>query len=270
VISFPPAKINLGLSIQAKRSDGYHEIVSVMLPIPLVDILEVQKSDTFSFVQTGLTLPKDGKLNLCEQAFLFMQERYSIGNVRIHLRKQIPFGAGLGGGSSDAAYVLKAVDELFDLNLPSAELENLAAQLGSDCPFFIDSKPKLANGRGEILSPISNNLSGYRLVVLNPKIHVSTAFAYAQIQPTRNTTDWILRWDGPINEWQDHLINDFEEPICGHFPLIAEIIQDLKNQGAIYAAMSGSGSSVFGIFDIKTSPQVKKYQDFLLLNVIMD
>jgi len=269
VISFPPAKINIGLSIQSKRTDGYHDIVTIMAPIPLYDILEVLPAEGFSFVQTGLVLPDDGKLNLCERAFYLMKGKYGIGNVKIHLRKQIPFGAGLGGGSADAAYVLKALNDLFNLSIEIGELENLAAQLGSDCPFFIDATPKLATGRGEVLSPIEERISGLRLVVLNPKIHVSTAFAYAAIVPQDKHLDWEASWNSPIEEWQGLFTNDFEKPISDHIPLISEIIQELKNQGALYAAMSGSGSSVFGLFEKTEKPNFSRFQEFLVLNEVV-
>lgn len=266
VISFPPAKLNVGLSIQSKREDGYHDIVTIMTPIPLYDILEVLPAERFSFVQTGLQIPADGKLNLCERAFLLMKEKYGIGDVKIQLRKQIPFGAGLGGGSADAAFVLKALNDLFNLSIKTGELENLAAQLGSDCPFFIDASPKLAKGRGEVLSPIKERLSGLRLVVLNPKIHVSTAFAYSVIVPKVKQLDWEASWNSSIDEWQELFTNDFEKPISEHFPLIAEIIQELKNQGALYAAMSGSGSSVFGLFDKTYCPNISRFQEYIILN----
>ena len=266
MISFPPAKINVGLSIQSKRPDGYHEIATIMTQIPLFDILEVQKSDRFSFMQSGLLLPADGNLNLCERAFALMNERYDISPVNIHLRKQIPIGAGLGGGSSDAAHVLKALNELFSLYLANTELENLAAELGSDCPFFIEETPKLATGRGEKLSSVPDRLKGNRLVLLNPKIHVSTAFAYGQVTPKENELNWKNAWDSPVSQWQKTLVNDFEKPIGEHFPRIAEIIRELKNQGALYAAMSGSGSSVFGIFDKEATLDLRKYQEFVLLD----
>lgn len=269
MISYPPAKINIGLSVQSKRPDGYHEIVTIMSPIPLYDILEVLPAELFSFKQTGIILPCDGRLNLCERAFNLMKEKFGIGNVYIHLRKQIPFGAGLGGGSADAAYVLKALNGLFELNIEASELENLAAQLGSDCPFFIDASPKLATGRGELLSPIKERLSGIRIVVLNPKIHVSTAFAYAAIAPQVRVMDWETSWNSPIDEWQELFTNDFEQSIVAHFPVITELICALKNQGAIYAAMSGSGSSVFGLFEQECKLDFSKYEDFMVLNEII-
>ena len=266
MILFPPAKINVGLSIQSKRSDGYHDIKSIMTPIPLYDILEVLPSDRFSFVQTGLILPDDGKLNLCERAFHLMKEKYGIDYVMIHLRKQIPFGAGLGGGSADAAYVLKALNSLFELNIATSELEKLAAQLGSDCPFFIDASPKLAKGRGEMLTPIENRLTGYRILLLNPKIHVSTAFAYENITPHIRNVEWNEYWNTPVEEWQNYFLNDFEKSIGAKYPIISDLIQELKNQGALYAAMSGSGSSVFGIFKKEDLPKLNINQEFIILD----
>ena len=213
MILFPPAKINLGLQIHSKRSDGFHEIETCMLPIPFYDILELTLSASFSFEQTGIKIPGTIGENLCEKAFYLMKSRYEIGNVLIHLRKQIPIGAGLGGGSSDAAHVLLALNELFALKLDIEILCLLAAELGSDCPFFIRNEPQLAKGRGELLTPISLNLNGLYCVLFNPKIHVSTKEAYSGVSPRipYKTVRELLSL--PIEVWSALLQNDFEESV---------------------------------------------------------
>ena len=248
MISFPPAKINLGLSILEKRKDGYHELETCMLPIPFYDILEILPAIEFSFLQTGLKIPGASGDNLCEKAFRLLQEKYAIPNVMMHLRKQIPMGAGLGGGPSDAAYVLSGLNELFQLQLSDEILENLAAELGSDCPFFIKNEAQMARGRGEKLTPMNLTLKGYYLVLLNPGIHVGTKEAYAGVTPSYKEKSLEVLLENPISAWQDLIVNDFESSIFVNHPKIAELKNELLKSGAIYASMSGSGSSVFGLF----------------------
>jgi 4-diphosphocytidyl-2-C-methyl-D-erythritol kinase len=251
MILYPPAKINLGLNILSKREDGYHEIETCMLPIPFYDILEITKSEAFEFVQSGLLIPGEPGTNLCEKAFRKLQDLYPISNVRIHLRKQIPMGAGLGGGSSDAAYVLKGLNNLFELKINEERLETLAGELGSDCPFFIKNHAQIAKGRGEVLKEISIDLSDKYLIVLNPGIHVGTKEAYEGVIPSflDNNLENVI--SSPISGWQSSLKNQFENHIFIKYPKIAELKQLLIDMGAVYASMSGSGSSLFGIFDEK-------------------
>ena len=251
MILFPPAKINLGLSILEKRSDGYHELETCMLPIPFYDILEILPANEFSFLQSGLKIPGASGDNLCEKAFRLLQEKYAIPNVMIHLRKQIPIGAGLGGGSSDAAYVLSGLNELFQLQLSTEILENLAAELGSDCPFFIKNEAQMARGRGEKLSVINLTLKGYYLILLNPGIHVGTKEAYAGVKPFHKEKSLESLLENPVSAWQELIVNDFETSIFMNHPKIEELKNELLKNGAIYASMSGSGSSVFGIFKQK-------------------
>ena len=265
MILFPPAKVNLGLHILSKRSDGYHEIETCMMPIPFTDILEITKADEFQFLQTGLTIPGNSDSNLCVKAFHLLKQKYGIQNVRIHLRKQIPMGAGLGGGSSDAAYVLKGLNELFSLNISISELEAMAAELGSDCPFFIQDKPQIAKGRGEILNGIDLNLKGKYLILLNPGIHVGTKEAYAGVSPRIPDKSIAELISEPIEQWQNSLVNDFEESIFENYQLIRQLKEQLVESGAVYASMSGSGSSLFGIFDekpIENQLQFRKYLVF--------
>jgi 4-diphosphocytidyl-2-C-methyl-D-erythritol kinase len=248
MILFPPAKINLGLNILRKRNDGYHDIESVMVQTPLCDVLEITKADTFEFVQSGINIVSEVGTNLCEKAFQLFQDHFGISNVRIHLRKQIPVGAGLGGGSADATYTLIALNKIFELNQTSDELRAFAAQLGSDCPFFVDETSQIATGRGERLTPIDLDLSEVFLVLLNPGIHIGTKEAYAgvHIDETAVSIESILQT--PMKNWRENLLNGFESSVFLKHPEIQSLKESLYDSGAIYAAMSGSGSSVFGLF----------------------
>mgnify|MGYP000100070598 FL=1 len=247
MILYPNAKINLGLRILRKREDGFHDIESIMIPVPIYDIIEISESVDFSYIQTGIDIPSNGSLGLVERAYMLMKDRYGIGPVAIHLRKQIPIGAGLGGGSADAAFTIKGLNEWFDLGLPTETLEHLAAELGSDCPFFIANQPALAKGRGEELHPMNVNLSGLYIAIYNPGIHVSTASAYGSIVPNpMHSIDYQIK---ALHEWQAYYVNDFEKPVTLLHPEISEGIEYLTEKGAIYAAMSGSGSSYLGIFE---------------------
>ena len=257
MILFPNAKINLGLHVLLKRSDGFHEIESCMYPIPLCDILEIIPAQKFSFVQTGISFPPSAEKNLCEKAYDLLSQNFNVPPVYIHLRKQIPSGAGLGGGSSDAAFVLKGLNELFSLNLSNETLETLSAELGSDCPFFIANVPSIVRGRGEILSPFNLDLKGTFLVLINPDIHVSTKDAYAIVSPKKavNKLEEVLSYNR--NEWKSSLVNDFQVPIAHNHPVISETIDLLYQNGANYAAMSGSGSTVFGLFDFAPPAEIR-------------
>lgn len=254
MILFPPAKINLGLQIHSKRSDGFHEIETCMVPIPFYDILEVTLSAVFSFEQTGIKIPGVVGENLCEKAFFFMKTRYSIGNVRIHLRKQIPIGAGLGGGSSNAAHVLLALNELFNLKLTLDKLCRIAEELGSDCPFFIQNKIQIAKGRGELLTPISMNLIGIHCVLFNPNIHVSTKEAYSNVIPKKSHKNLSDLLSLPFDKWNELILNDFEESVFKSHPEIQLLKKELLNSAAFYCSLSGSGATVFAFF--KSSKEV--------------
>ena len=263
MILFPFAKINLGLNILYKRSDGYHEIETCMIPIPFGDILEITPSKDFQFLQTGLNISEEPNTNLCVRAFELIKNRFDIANVRIHLRKQIPIGAGLGGGSSDASFVLKGLNALFDLSISEPELIHYAAQLGSDCPFFIKGTPQIATGRGEILRDIDINLKGKYLILLNPKIHIGTKEAYEGVtpKPSFKNMEKILQNE---NKWQAELINQFEASIFLKYPKINYLKHLLIDLGASYASMSGSGSSLFGFFDNKPKNLPRDLQDNLV------
>ena len=249
MIIFPQAKINLGLHVLNKREDSYHEVETCMYSIPIFDILEILPADDFSFMQTGLVVDGDIELNLCVKAFRLIQKEYRIPNVYIHLRKQIPMGAGLGGGSSDAAHVINGLNELFSLGISQFKKEELAAQLGSDCAFFIDGSPKLATGRGEILEEITLDLKGKHLLLIYPDIHVGTAEAYAGVDFYKDSKSVKEILSLPTTEWQGQLENSFEKSIFAKHPVMLEIKKNLIENGAQFAAMSGSGSTLFGIFE---------------------
>ncbi len=233
-----------------RRPDGYHNIQTVMMPVPWCDILEIvpaNGSET-TLVITGIHIDSPVENNLCYKAWRLMADKYAIPPVSIHLHKVIPSGAGLGGGSSDASFTLKMLNEMFQLKLDSDILRSLAVQLGMDCSFFIDNVPALSTGRGEFLKPVSLNLDGYYLVIVKPPIHVSTAAAFLGIRPLfrENSIEEIAAL--PLQEWKRELQNDFEASVFNLYPDIQEIKNSLYRHGAKYAAMSGSGSAVFGLF----------------------
>lgn len=250
MVVFPNAKINLGLNITKKRSDGYHNIESVFIPIPISDALEITINDRkeLKFTSTGLDIPSDGKPNLVERAWLILNAEFNIPTVDLDLLKKIPIGAGLGGGSADAANALIGLNELFNLNLSEKKLLSLASQLGADCAFFIKNKPVYAKGIGSDFSDLSIDLKGFNFVVIYPNIHVSTSEAYKHVNPKESIKNIRTILKQPIETWKKELINDFESSVFKQFPEIEKIKKALYNSGAIYASMSGSGSTLFGIF----------------------
>ena len=249
MISFPNGKINLGLYITGKRPDGYHDLETVFFPIPLHDILEFVPSDQTRFHATGIPISGDASSNLCLRACQILRDLHpGLPELDIHLHKLIPMGAGLGGGSSDGAFMLNMLNRYFSLGHTPEALASLALRLGSDCPFFILNRPAHALGRGEILQPVPVNLAGYRIVIVNPGIHVSTAEAFSDIRPGPCPVDLRTRILEPPEGWKHWLSNDFEPTVFQRFPVIAGIKQSLYEAGAVYASMSGSGSTVFGIF----------------------
>jgi 4-diphosphocytidyl-2-C-methyl-D-erythritol kinase len=235
VVAFPPCKINLGLNVIRKRADNYHDIETCFYPVPWTDILEVIRSDKFEFTVTGNIIPGNTDDNLCVRAYRLLKTP----PVKIHLHKIIPTGAGLGGGSSDAAWTLRLLNDVFELGLTKDELKRYASQLGSDCPFFIEDGPMIGKGRGEILTKTDMTLKDKFVVIVKPDVHVSTAEAYGGVVPKESTLD--------IHNLTS-LKNDFEDSVFQRYPVIRSIKQQLYSAGAMYAAMSGSGSAVFGIF----------------------
>lgn len=252
MLVFPKAKINLGLRITGKRSDGYHDIETVFYPVNLCDALELvadskwAERDTLSL--SGFELPGNKEDNIVLRAVTRLREAYPIPFLRIHLHKSIPSGAGLGGGSSDAAFMIRAVNRTFGLSLNIDELKVIAAGLGSDCPFFIDCQPSFASGKGEILSPVRDVLPGFYTVLVNPGISVSTKEAYKNCTPSKPEKSLQELISHPVSEWKDLIINDFEKTIFLIHPQIKSIKQVLYSSGAIFSSMSGSGSTVYGIF----------------------
>ncbi len=240
------------MRVIAKRADGYHDLETVFYPVNITDVLEIVRSTTgiTSVTSTGLSLPGAPEDNLCYKAWALLRERTSaLPEVSMHLHKVIPTGAGLGGGSADAAFALKLLNEQFQLGFNVEELMGFALQLGSDCPYFLANKLTLATGRGEKLTPLSRSLSGLYLVIINPGIHISTATAFGSIQPSRPSSSLADIIGLPIEHWKGQLLNDFEEPMKILYPEIADILAMLYAHGARYAAMSGTGSTVFGLFD---------------------
>lgn len=250
MIAFPPCKINLGLNVLSKRSDGYHNLETCFYPIPFTDILEILPAKNLIFIPTGNAIPGSVSNNLCLRAYELLRRDHPIDPVEIHLHKVIPTGAGLGGGSSDAAYTLRLLNEIFKLQLTMDQLRDYAQQLGSDCAFFVGDDVRLGKGRGELLEPIQVSLKDKFLVLLNPHVHVSTAEAYRGVTPqtTHPSVRHILE-NTPFSQWQMLLKNDFEASVFKAHPIIEQCKTSLYERGAIYASMSGSGSSVFGIFD---------------------
>jgi 4-diphosphocytidyl-2-C-methyl-D-erythritol kinase len=256
VIVFPNCKINLGLRITHKRSDGYHDLETVFYPLPFFDVLEIIRKENFTFSMTGSAIDANLSDNLCARAYeLLKNDHPSLPAVAIHLHKAIPSGAGLGGGSADAAFTLKLLKEKFGLSLTDDQLMSYALQLGSDCPFFIRNKPALATGRGEVLEEISLDLSAFQFIIVNPGIQISTAKAFEGIGPAVPSKSVKEIIQQPIGTWRNELINDFEKHVFKQYPEIASIKEQLYAHGAQYASMSGSGSTVFGIF--KKSEVVK-------------
>jgi 4-diphosphocytidyl-2-C-methyl-D-erythritol kinase len=249
MVVFPHCKINLGLQIVSKRNDGYHTINTCFFPIPWTDILEIIKADKFSFSNSGLEIPGKQEDNLCIKAFQLLQREYDLAPVQMHLHKVIPTGAGLGGGSSDAAFALRTLNSIFNLELSTQQLRSYASKLGSDCSFFVEDKPMIGSGRGEILTEVSVSLKGMHLVLVKPEIHVSTAEAYAGVKPKRPGRQLTEILSLPVVEWKEMLVNDFEESVFHKYPALALLKKSMYQEGAIYASMSGSGSSVFGIFN---------------------
>ena len=248
MIVSPNAKINLGLNVLRKRVDGYHELSSVFYPVKdLCDILEILLSTEFSFSSSGIKIPGEG--NLCTKAFEMLKQDFGISNVKIHLHKQIPIGAGLGGGSADGAFMLKAMNTLFDLKLSIAQLEKYALKLGADCPFFIENIPKYAQGIGEKMSIVDLDLSAYKLKFIFPELHISTAEAYGGITPKIPETNLLDLINQPIEKWKGKVKNDFEVATFAKHPHLEKMKTQLYADGAIYASMSGSGSVLYGVFN---------------------
>lgn len=300
MIAFPNAKINIGLNVVAKREDGYHDIETVFYPVLLQDALEiklmrpldpaqlrkrieagllVQPDDAFmpyrllprkedipccSLEMTGNEFPFSAADNLVVKAYLMLQKDFDLPSIDIKLYKHIPSGAGLGGGSSDCAFMITLLNRRFNLRMRESMMERYASRLGSDCAFFITNTPSLATGRGEILNPVSLSLKGYTILLVKPDVSVSTAEAYASLTPKRPDIPLAEAIKRPIAEWKDCVFNDFETTVFAKYPLLADIKRKLYSMGAVYAAMSGSGSTVYGLFRAPLDNPADQFPDMFV------
>lgn len=248
MIIFPNAKINLGLNIISRREDGYHNIETVIYPVKIKDALEIVEAEELLFTSSGIHIPGNPSDNLCLRAWQLISKDVDLPKVHIHLHKQIPVGAGLGGGSADGAFCIRLLNEKFNLAFSASQMEEYARQLGSDCAFFIKNQPALATGKGDVLEAVNLSLDKYFLVLVMPSVHVSTAEAYRGINSDLKATSLAGLEGLPIEGWRDFLKNDFEETVFEIHPVIKNIKDVLYEAGALYASMSGSGASVYGIF----------------------
>jgi 4-diphosphocytidyl-2-C-methyl-D-erythritol kinase len=269
MIGFPHAKINLGLSVISKRADGFHDLETVFYPVPFRDILEFIPAPVTSLISSGLFVAGEPKDNLVIRAYALLKTYYpGITALTIHLYKSIPAGAGLGGGSSDAAFMLNLLNEYFRLNISTEKLTAFALELGSDCPFFLQSSPCFAGGRGEKLEPVALDLSGYSILLIQPETHISTAWAFSRIKP--GIPEFRIREviTAPLSQWRNRLRNDFEIPVFQQYPELKKIKARLYEAGAIYASLTGSGSGLYGIFPKNEIPRngidTEARQHFLL------
>jgi len=248
MIVYSNAKINIGLNILSRRQDGYHNIASVFYPIKnLYDYIEVVKSNKYSIVTTGINLGSG--VNLCTTAFNIIKKKYNIGNVKIHIHKKIPIGSGLGGGSSNAASVINILNKLFSLNLNCSQLEKISLKVGADCPFFIHNSPKYVEGVGDIINDIDLCLSNYEIKFKHSETHISTKEAYSDLDFNSFSDKKLnsaIRL--PIESWKENIVNDFEEKIFLRYPHLKKNKMEFYEEGAIYSSMTGTGSTIFGIF----------------------
>lgn len=255
MLCFPNAKINLGLYITAKRPDGYHDLNTIFYPIPPRDVLEIVPAEKTNIHISGLEIKGPPEDNLIWKAYHLLKAAYKekVPELDIHLYKNIPMGAGLGGGSSDGAFLLTMINAYAGLGCPKEQLADFALQLGSDCPFFIYNTPCFAGGRGEQLKPVSLDLSGYEIRIHDPGIHIRTAAAFKAVTPKHPPFDLHKLPETRPEEWKEFLSNDFEEPVFQLHPQLAALKERFYEEGAVYASMSGSGSAIYGIFPKGTS-----------------
>lgn len=275
MIVFPNCKINLGLNVLRRRSDGFHELETVFYPLPLYDMLEIVYLKKMTgepgvpFSQTGIEIRGEQGNNLCMRAFWLLKKKFpNMPSIQMHLHKQIPAGGGLGGGSADGAFTLKMLNEISNLRLSEEQLLKFAAQLGSDCPFFIINQPCFSKGRGEKLERISVDLSDYKFWVINPGIHVDTGAMFSKITPAKPDKPLKEIITSPIENWRTEMKNDFEKIVFPIHPEIGRIKDELYNAGAVYASMSGSGSSVYGIFTRQQSINLSFPPDYFVKELI--
>ncbi|QIA07280.1 4-(cytidine 5'-diphospho)-2-C-methyl-D-erythritol kinase [Draconibacterium halophilum] len=248
MITFPNAKINIGLNVVEKRPDGYHNLETIFYPVKLSDALEVIEAETTSFSSSGIKIDAEPENNLVYKAYSLLTEDFNMPPIKMHLHKVIPFGAGLGGGSADAAFALKMLNDYFGLSLSIDQLKQYAARIGADCPFFINNKPTFAHGIGDQFKSVNIDLSRYEIVIIKPPFSVSTPQAYKNIVPAKPHFNLLEIAQLPIEDWKTVVKNDFEKSVFPQFPEVENLKNKLYEAGAVYASMSGSGSAVFGIF----------------------
>ncbi|MCX2480146.1 4-(cytidine 5'-diphospho)-2-C-methyl-D-erythritol kinase [Pedobacter sp. MC2016-15] len=259
MLAFANAKINLGLNVIEKRPDGYHNLETVFYPVKIYDTIEITDAENTFCEIRGVAIPGDSKDNLCLQAYHLMKKDFDLPPQQITLLKNIPVGAGLGGGSADAAFLIKLLNTKFELGLSVIAMEDYARVLGADCAFFIENTPAYATDRGDRFVPATIDLSAYFMVLVKPPVHVSTADAFGGLKPARPALNVLEVLSMPVNSWKETMKNDFEETIFNKYPEIAAVKTDLYHAGATFALMSGSGSSVFAIFDSAvTLPELEK------------
>ena len=269
MVSFPNCKINLGLKILRRREDGFHDLETIFYPLPLCDILEAVHSPDLQFSATGRPIPGIPGANLTIRAWQLLRKDFpDLPFVQIHLHKQIPIGGGLGGGSADGAFMLDLLNRQFRLGLDAGRLARYAAQLGSDCPFFLLNQPCLGQGRGELLEPLRLDLSGYSFLLIHPGIHISTAESFSRCRPDDSSLPLRSIIGQPVTMWRHTLTNDFEASLFAQYPVLREIKQSLYDHGALYSAMTGSGSCLYGIFEkgrVPAFPDGRK-NEYLAIN----
>lgn len=252
MLSFPNCKINIGLHVTEKRADGFHNIETILVPADWQDILEIvpdeKTTDDIDFKCTGIRLFGTKEKNLCLRAYNFLAQHYKLPSIKMHLHKIIPIGAGLGGGSADAAHTILILNKIFKLNISEKDHENFSNQLGSDCAFFIRNKPVFASGKGDIFEPVKLKMKNIFCVIVKSRIHISTTEAYSRIKPRKRNTSLRELIQQPISDWKNSIENDFEKIVFEKNPAIKNIKSRLYKLGAVYASMSGSGSAVYGLF----------------------
>jgi len=249
MVIFPNAKINIGLNVTERRADGYHNLETVFYPVKINDVLEVIEADELSFESSGLDIPGHLEDNLCIKAYHLLKKQHKLPPVKIHLHKHIPIGAGLGGGSSDAAFFIKLLNEKFGMKMSIDDMQDYARILGADCAFFIENKPVFAFEKGDEFEAVKLDLSKYSIALVMPPAHVSTSEAYRGVRPAPTKTSLIEIISLPVAEWRKYIKNDFEESVFKNHVIVRGVKAALYEAGALFASMSGSGASVFGIFE---------------------
>lgn len=267
MLAFANAKINLGLNITEKRPDGYHNLETAFYPLKIYDVIEILDAEETSCVVKGIDVPGDTADNICLKAFELLSQDFDLQPQQICLLKNIPVGAGLGGGSSDAAFLLKLLNEKFKLNLPVEVMQDYARKLGADCAFFIENKPVMAFGKGDEFESLALDLSQYFKVLVKPPVHVSTAAAYSGVKPSTPSSSLKDLIHLPLGRWRGQVKNDFEASVFSVYPEVEKIKQDLYDAGALFALMSGSGSSVYALFEQKTGLSFLEGENKVFYNV---